>query len=1061
MSNKIRKFISGIFILCFTTQIAGTVSAQFLGGTLPGTTIVDADENPWTVYQNVIIPEGDSLVIRPGVELNFQLGTYIEIRGTLIATGTEELPIVCNQISNPQNVRWGGFKLFNARTELDTLNNYTAGSILEHIIINDATDGLTLSDTSDVYAHDLFIRNCSGNGIILSGVSQIHSANLKLEACSIGINVTDNSHLDLMSSTIDNCSFGISFIGISENNKIRDCEIMHCFSGVMFLTDSYSKSHNLIENCNISFNTSVGVFISATNSKIQHNIIRNNTVSFNSIGLHIGNGTVGDNGYNLIAENKVHNNDFGIKISQSRDTIRYNEITNNVNGILLNRASYNLITRNVLNNNTEWGIRLEEGSDNNVFNRNNLLDNGNGIIITLKDSVPSLHNTFVYNAISGSDTIFRILSGPQEAIHYNNFVSTIDSASFINEYAADVDARFNYWGINDTVAINKTIIDLYDNPIAGEVIYKPFIEMPDPDAPISKPQLVFKRLVNNAVTVTWSANGEADLAGYKVYYQNNIANTLLDTLVTIPDILLTESIRVTAYDTDADGSRDQVEGHESAYAEAIAAPWAGSDASICAGDNYFTSVATAIDYQQLTWTSGGDGNFADANTLHTYYVPGNQDKLTGTVKLTLKIVTTSGLELFDEMEIQVLEYLVIDAGKDTTITEGSKLVIDESTAQNYTSLEWTTSGDGVFSNPASLITEYIPGPGDNTSEWAILTLSISSGCGSVDDSFRLNIIPGYDIWGTVSKEGMPVSGSVVIAFNTDPDGTRAVTTTESDYQGDFMLPNISEGQYYIFAVPDPSQYSYYLPTYYAHGSQWQQGYLMPVNKDVYDVDITLSKLDVTLPTGEGSINGNFVYEGQPGIDYPLFNRNWFNEIGTTFSPSGDHYPAANHTVLLMNPEVTKVVGWALSGLDGSFSFSGLPYGAYRVWGEKAGYESKLSPIIYITPDNPSIEGVELSADIQEKVIEASAPPVLLSEATIYPNPSSEYLNISAAGFESEMTIQLQLIDQKGIIIKNSIAGRNNAGSFGPVDLTNVKKGIYMCKITSSTGRTRTVKVTVL
>lgn len=1063
MSYKIRKFISGIFILCLTTQVASTATAQFLGGTLLGTTIVEAEENPWSVIQTVIIPEGDTLIIGPGVELFFTIGSYIEVRGTIIATGTSELPIVCNkQIPNPQNIRWGGFKLINTKSELDSANNYVSGSILEHITINDATDGLTLSDSADVFAHSLIIRDCSGNGIMLMSGSKLRSSNLHLEACSIGINVTDNSQLDLMSSTIDNCSFGISFNGISENNRIGDCEIMHCFSGVMFLTDPFSKSHNLIENCNISYNNSVGVFISATNSKIQHNIIRNNTVSFNSIGLHIGNGTVGDNGYNLIAENKVHNNDFGIKISQSNDTIRYNEITNNGNGILLNRASYNQITRNVLHNNTEWGIKLEEGSDSNVIDQNNLFDNGKGIIISYKDNIPSAHNTVVYNTISGTDTTFRILSGPQEAIHYNSFVSTLDSASFINEFTSDVNARFNYWGTIDTVAIDRSIIDIYDNPSVGEVIYKPFIEMPDPDAPISKPQMVLKRLVNNAVTVTWRPNKETDLSGYKVYYGSNIVNTLLDTLVTIPDILLTESIRVTAYDTDADGLRDQVEGHESAFAEAIAAPWAGSDASICSGDNYFTSVATAIDYQQLTWTSDGDGTFADASTLHTYYVPGANDINSGSVKLTLKVISTSDIELFDEIDLQIMEFLVLEAGKDTSVTEGNKLLIIQSSALNYTSLQWSTSGDGVFSDADTLITEYIPGPEDTERGSVFLKIRIISGCGSLEDSFRLDIIPGFDITGTVSKEGQVVSGSMVLAFNNSDDITRAVISAQSNEEGIFILPNVTEGEYYIFAVPDPAEFEDYLPTYYAQGSQWQEGYLMPVNKDVYDVDIKLSRLDITLPTGTGTINGYFTYEGTPGIDFDIYNRNWFNEnqITPPGGPSGNHYPAANHAIYLMNSELTKVIGWTLSNLDGSFSFSGLPYGAYKLWGEKAGYNNRLSQVIYITPENPSIVGIELSADSEEKVIESNTPATFVSDGIIYPNPAIDNFIINAEGFDGEMSVGLELINQKGISVKKLSVERISASSFGPVTITGIAKGFYICIITSPAGERKTVKLTV-
>lgn len=1094
MVRYLSKLISLIVVIVsFSVTPA---SAEFLNGVLNEDKTLSPAGNDYIVIEDYIIPEGVTLTILPGTRIYFYSGKSIFVnKGTVIAEGTSLNPIVFD-LYDPLGTNqstWNSLHFINSHTEIDSLGQYVSGCYLKNVKIFRASSGLMLSDSSFLKAENLYVQNgkYEGVGINIRNFSKLILSQSILKMCNTGIAISDSSSLtcknlmvengnhegygikvetgsntEISESSVQLCNTGI-YIDDSDGNLITSCEITNCFMGIYFAYDCISR-FNRIENNNLSYNLNVGIFVSMGNSGVQFNHIRSNTISNNQIGMHIGNGGTNDEGFNDISGNAVQNNiDIGIRLSHDSDTLFNNLFENNGIGLMLYRAANNHIKNNIIKNSESTGVLLTEKSDNNLIEYNTIFENQVGFNLSLvEDSIPSVNNTIRYNNTYSIGESFIIETGPVQTIEYNVLVSKSDTSTFKNRNALDVPAYHNFWGTNDTVVINGMISDKFDHLKWGEVLYRPFDSIPNVQVPISQPRQVVKRLINNNVTVGWLQNKEQDLSGYKIYYgtPQNTLNNGIETSVSIPDADISETIKVTAYDNMADGNNDQFEGHESIFAYAVAGPWAGNDNSVCSGSDFNTESATAFEYQSLTWTTTGDGTFKDASLLHTFYMPGFNDKAAGEVNLVLSIVSLSGLKLTDTINIKVLDYFVLDTGRDTTIIEGSSYLIQNIIAENFTHSKWSTGGDGSFDNTDTLYATYTPGENDIIKGWVALQLTISSGCGNLSDEFILSIIPGYDISGTVIRNSTPVSSAVILAVNSDDQGSRAITTTTTNSLGEFLLPDVTAGNYYIYAVPDPFlPATDYLPTYYASHCKWQDAYLMEMDQDVYDVDIELQPLDINLPEGDGSISGLFFYEDTLPEDFRIYNRTWFS--GTTGTPFDQQtgsldQPAGNHVILLMNQDLSKILGWTLSNLDGSFAFGTLPYGAYRLWGEKAGFENRISEIIYVTPDNKDITEVELKVDIKEKRIEAHAPEVIVSEGLVYPNPSTGYFFISGKEFEGIMAVELELINEKGMSVVKATLDRNTPAGFGPVKTVGLNRGIYMCIITSPSGVRKLQKIAV-
>jgi len=85
---------------------------------------------------------------------------------------------------------------------------------------------------------------------------------------------------------------------------------------------------------------------------------------------------------------------------------------------------------------------------------------------------------------------------------------------------------------------------------------------------------------------------------------------------------------------------------------------------------------------------------------------------------------------------------IVYAGNDLSTCESSSVSISTSTASNYSSLLWTTSGTGTFNNPALLHPTYTPSLDDETlgSVTLTLTATATTACPPTSDNMILSIL---------------------------------------------------------------------------------------------------------------------------------------------------------------------------------------------------------------------------------------------------------------------------------------------------------------------------------
>jgi hypothetical protein len=133
------------------------------------------------------------------------------------------------------------------------------------------------------------------------------------------------------------------------------------------------------------------------------------------------------------------------------------------------------VADNIIANVTTSGFEASGGTV--TFVHNLVLYCFSGCFFGYQANVTLRDNTIAFNHIG-------IQTPPATvALSYNN-IENNDQQNFIWSYSSNFDATYNWWGTTDASAISRTIVDYKNDYHLGNVTFIPFLDAPNPRAPL-------------------------------------------------------------------------------------------------------------------------------------------------------------------------------------------------------------------------------------------------------------------------------------------------------------------------------------------------------------------------------------------------------------------------------------------------------------------------------------------------------------------------------------------------------------------------------------------------
>lgn len=294
----------------------------------------------------------------------------------------------------------------------------------------------------------------------------------------------------------------------------------------------------------------------------------------------------------------------------------------------------------------------------------------------------------------------------------------------------------------------------------------------------------------------------------------------------------------------------------------------------------------------------------------------------------------------------------------------------------------------------------------------------------------------FSISGMVTANGSPASESVVLLIRMNRNNRypmEAFAVGDSAY---FNFSGIAEGNYILYAVPNPGVNPEFLPTYYALADHWRDAHTFELNGSVYGLEVEL--LEIRNPgnghgNGNGRIRGNIALEDTMLINTGMYAEPWF---GSTKSAS-ELVSLANLPVYLYQDG--EIVAWTLTDANGDYVFDNLAEANYSVNAQYPGI-SEATQTVTLDADNMIADNLSftLSAgELDATVITETKEIVLVS-----PNPCTQAISINC---EVKGAFELTVID----VIGNEVL--TETSSLTDINVEALPAGMYFGTLTTADG----------
>lgn len=258
--------------------VFAATDACVLGGNVGHDTTLGLDCSPYYLVEDLMVSEGVSLSIDPGVEIVGSKGASIIVNGQLKAIGTAVDPILFKSDDTNENNEWGALIFENAldtselrhveikgaSTGKNTINHpaavscFRASLVLDHVTINDVRNNPVFGRYSNITLTNSQLHSRVTGDLINVKYGQAYIANCEF----IGNDQPDTDVIDL--DDVD-------------NGVVRNCKISDFFGTNSDAVDIGEQATNILLDSLIIYNiTDKGVSVGQRSSvKITNSLIMN------------------------------------------------------------------------------------------------------------------------------------------------------------------------------------------------------------------------------------------------------------------------------------------------------------------------------------------------------------------------------------------------------------------------------------------------------------------------------------------------------------------------------------------------------------------------------------------------------------------------------------------------------------------------------------------------------------------------------------------------------------------------------------------------------------------
>lgn len=762
-------------------------------------------------------------------------------------------------------------------------------------------------------------------------------------------------------------------------------------------------SWNILRNCVIESHD-FGVFF-ASSFRAHENLFMDNVVSDNRyVGLFVNN-----------SSGLIHHN-----------TIKGNRISGNLVGLYLGNdgpadQGFNLVTGNIFRDNS-FGIRLFQ--DTSIIERNYIINNQ----VTGIEIIGADHSTIRHNLIAGSG-LWGI--------------------------AVEQNAQFNHFESN-SVEYNQNGL-LFTGGKNGESLYNSFTA---------------NGIHHNTDTAVMFRSAPQSLFEKNNFYRNNDSVAFLNKTGVAIDAVNnwwqtgdTIVINKFIYDTFDDTASGVVNYRPVLNLPDTAAPITAPVFVVRRDEfNGTTILWPANPEPDLAGYRVHYGSFDGIHFEHTVNVGTDTSLILHDVTASDTIAVTAydllADEVLDRPEGHESSYTIAMpgpwAGPNPEICFSDKAFLGDASAANYSSIYWSTSGDGTFDDPLLIHTTYTPGVNDVTAGSVYLTLHAKKEDYTVSDEVIVRILPVPQVY--AGADTTIISGTQLL-----------LATASAGYYSELHWYTSGDGEFTQESIPS----SIYIPG----SGDIASGHVMLVlgavsecgsSSDTLYLNITMGySVSGNVHAGENPAAGSVLYlYRQSGAGFTPFRSSTAADDGTftfqyltpgsysiysippeglkqAFAPTyyfdelcwenaqrlttdantydvdinlypldfslphglgsisgycecGSQNPVmcGNVTLLLYDRTGKYLLDWMRPDNSGNFEFINLPFGDYIIVGEKAGYLKNETPVITLSGEQPVVSDVTVS--IIPFKISIAVPGSAVTEETgisVSPNPTSDRIVI--------------------------------------------------------------------